>query len=219
MRKQKVFLAVVLVCLLPLTMVSAQRTAGSFSIGGFGGIGLPMGPEGFKDYFNMGIGFGGKVKFNFTEMTGISASFTYQPFKIDMDIVTDVFAAAAGAIPGMEVDITGGNPKVYIIAAHLVQYITAPDAAVGLYLKAGGGMYRFGFDDVTVKMTYMGSTVETTEEIGVSENKMGFNGGLGFEMSMSSNMWLFFEGLFHYVFTEVEKTSFITAMAGISISP
>ncbi len=226
MYKTKILIAGVLLSVMPFIMAHAQRTPGTLSFGGFGGIGLPMKPSAFKDYWKMGIGFGGELKYNFSEMSSFSASFTYLPFKLDQDAFKDLMT---GMVPGMDVEISGGNIKTNIISANFLQYFTPPEASASLYFTAGGGYYMFKPGDVTLKITYQGQTVyEGTQKVEESENGFGVNGGVGLEMTMGTNMFFFVEGKYHYTFVEMEgdeemglesgKVSFITVMAGLRIS-
>jgi opacity protein-like surface antigen len=217
MKMSKIVIAVLLMAALPMSFAFGQRAAGQFSIGGFGGVGLPMGPSEFKDNWKMGIGFGGEIKYQLTDMTGLAASFTLQPFKINEDAFADEMGVN---LDDYTIEIDGGDVKVNIMSANLIQYFTPPSAGIGLYLTAGGGYYQFSFDDVTARVLYQGEVViEQTVDVNESENKMGLNGGLGLEMTLGSNLFLFAEGKYHYVFTESDKTSFITGMAGIRFAP
>jgi len=162
MNKGKLLIAAVLLSVMPFVMAHAQRTPGTFSFGGFGGVGLPMKPSSFKDYWKMGIGFGGEVKYNFSEMSSFSASFTYLPFKLDQDAFKKL---VAGMAQGMDIEITGGAVKTSIISANFLQYFTPPEASASLYFTAGGGYYMFKPSDVTIKATYQGQTLyESTEK-------------------------------------------------------
>ncbi len=219
MRTGKVLFAAILLCVIPFTLVNAQRAAGTLSFGGFGGVGLPMGPDEFKDHYKMGIGFGGELKYNFTEMTSLAASFTYLPFKIDEDKMIEDVTEGVEIPEGVEITIEGGSLKMSIISANLIQYFTAPAASAGFYVTAGAGYYTYSMDDVTVKVTYEGETYEETMEMDESESDLGLNGGAGLEITMGTNLFLFAEGKYHHIFSEDEATSFITIMGGLRFTP
>jgi len=244
MRRGKVLFAAVLLCVIPFTLVNAQRAAGTFSIGGFGGVGMPMGPEFFKDFLKMGIGFGGEFKYNFTEMTSFAASFTYQPFKLDEDKIIEEVTEGEEIPEGMEITVEGGTLKMSIISANLIQYFTPPEASAGFYVTAGGGYYTTKIADAKLKWAYMGESDEMElwkEEdwkpengFGLDKSGFGINGGLGLEMRLGTNMFLFAEGKYHYTFVEINaideemkedvkkefgKLSFITIMGGVRFSP
>lgn len=223
MRKSKIALIVLMICILPLSMVHAQRMAGGLAVEGFGGIGYPLSPEYFTDYWEMGFGFGGGARYNFTDMTTFSVSFTYLPFPLNSDEFVAMFEDMLPA--GAELEIDGGSINTSIISANLVQYFTPPDASIGLYLTVGGGYYLFSIADLELKATYLGETETDTIEMGDDvEDKFGINGGAGLEFLLGT-MNLFVEGKYHYLFGEEEGPdgedgmfSFITAMAGLRIS-
>ncbi len=227
MRKTTCCIIVLLIGIMPLTMAYAQREAGTLTVGGFGGMGMPMGGEFFKDYYGMGIGFGGMFQYNLSEMNSLVGSFTLQSFKVDADAFTDLMA---GMIPvaGATVEMEGGNVKTTIISANFVRYLSQPDASMQLYFTAGGGYYSFKPEDMTVKITVPGQVIpDETIEGEDAETGFGINGGLGFEIKMGPKLSLFAEGKYHYTFVEIEgvealqtedeKISFITAMGGIRI--
>jgi len=213
-------------------MVQAQRTAGSFSIGAFGGINNIMSPEVPKDWLKMGIGFGGELKYNLTKMTALTANFTYISHEVEVDAMNEDFDSI---FPGATLEYEGGDLKANIISGNVLQYLTKPEASFGLYATIGAGYYMVKTTTATMKLSYMGTVIsdETWDE--ESEDKFGLNGGLGFEIMMGDKLSLFAEGKYHLVFTgqgdeddaEFEeaigkkitgKTSFISAMGGIRFS-
>ena len=224
MKTLRMFSIAVLLCVVPLSMVQAQRAAGSYSLGAFGGIGLPMGGEFFKDYYKMGIGFGAEFKFNFTEKSSLGASFTYQPFKFDSDPFID-FLSDLMMVPGLTIELDGGDVNTSIFSANYFQYFTPPDASLSFYLTAGGGYYSFSTTDMSIVMKVSGQTLVDETEQGESESGFGINGGLGIEFLMGTKMYIFAEGKYHYTFVEIEgdedleiedtKLSFVTVKGGI----
>ena len=218
-------MVVVLLCVMPFVLVHAQRTPGTLSFGGFAGLGMPMKPSPFKDYWKKSIGFGGELKYNLSEMSSFCASFTYLPFKLNQDAFKDLIG---GMVEGADVEVSGGAVKASIISANLIQYFTPPEAGTSLYFTGGGGYYMFKPSDVTFKLTFQGQTFQETEKAEESKNGFGLNGGVGLEMTMGTSMLLFVEGKYHYTFVEMEgdedmgleggKVSFITVMAGLRIS-
>jgi opacity protein-like surface antigen len=206
--KKVTILAAILLCAIPFTLVHAQRSAGSLTIGGFGGIGLPIGPESFAENFKMGLGFGGELKFNITEKTSIAGSFTMQKLMLDDDKTLADNGASAGD------KIEGGDISTNIISVNLIQYFTPPDAFMGFYLTAGGGYYMMSASDITITQSTGGSLTISTDAY---DNNFGINGGAGFEFGAGTLCFLA-EGKFHYIFTEGDATMFITAMGGVRIN-
>lgn len=201
------------------TLVFA-RTPGSYSIGGFGGLSLPQGPDEFKDYFKSGIGFGAEVKYNLNEKTSLVGSFASIPFKFNEDKMAEDIAEWVG--DEIEVNIEGGGFKVNAIQADLLYYLSQPEASTGLYITGGGGYYMSKTQNPDkVEITYLGETIDITEEFEgeeETENDLGVNFGAGLELAMGTSINLFVEGKYHIVFTEDESTKFITLMGGLRLS-
>ena len=84
MKTKKLLVALFLITLIPMTLF-AQRTVGSYEIRGFAGIGMPMTPDDFKDYWKGGIGYGGEFNYNFSETMGLGIRFHHLPFPLDTD--------------------------------------------------------------------------------------------------------------------------------------
>jgi len=124
MRTGKMLVVAVLFCVVPLAVVQAQRTPGSISLAAYGGVGLLMGPDSFKDYWKMGIGLGAEIRYNFTEYSCVGISFTYQPFGLKEGSAE-----------------LGGTLKMHILSGNFVQYFTSPDNPICLYATLGGGYY------------------------------------------------------------------------------
>jgi len=214
MRTSKTVLLAVLALALIGSSAMAQRTPGSYSIGGFGGVGLPSGPKEFKDYFKSGIGYGGELKYNVNEKTSLSASFTMLKFGIKTDEIEDAVGEE-----GAKVTVEGGGLKANIIQANLLYYLAPPESSTQLYLIGGGGYYMEKAespDKVTVE--FEGETYDLSDmfesEDSESENDFGVQFGAGLDLPLGS-LNLFVEGKYHIVFTEDESTKFITVMGGL----
>ena len=228
MKKKYFIIAAVLLCVMPLSMVNAQRTAGTFSFSGFGSMGMPIGPEDFKTYWKTSFGFGGGLKYNLSRMLSFSASYTYQPFKPDFDELLDIFGPSFELQwPGVDIELDGMNVNFSIISANLIQYFSHPGASAGFYLTAGGSYYIYTVSDLEFTGSGLGVTVDETWDLSnEGDDGFGINGGVGFEIELASNMSLFIEALYNYLFIDMgevdgegeDKISFITAKAGILIN-
>jgi opacity protein-like surface antigen len=212
MRFLKMLLALTLITVL-VVPAFAQRTPGSYSVGGFAGVGMLQKPTVIKDTWKTSLGFGGELKYNVNETTSLAASYTYLPFKLDVD---KAFGADAAGV-----SISGGEIKTGILSANLLKYFTPPESSAGFYLTLGGGYYMFSFNDVVVE----GESIPMNED--KTENKFGINGGLGLEFSAGEKLTIFAEGKYHYVLTkevkdaepdEKGKVQFITVMGGLRFS-
>jgi opacity protein-like surface antigen len=207
MRYLKILLALTLIAALTVPAFG-QRTPGSFSIGGFGGLTMPQKPTFIKDNYKNGIGFGGELRYNLGEKAGLAIAYSYIPFKRDKEGLAD---------------IKGGEWINNVISANLDFYATPPEAFAGFYLIVGGGYYMMK----TADMKYGGEVIqEGSDESG---NKFGVNGGLGLEIRAGAKLAIFVEGKYHYVFTKEEKgdnvdedykgkLQFITIMGGLRLS-
>ena len=229
-RKNNDLIYAIILILLPLNLLIAQRKDETYSIGAFGGIGLLLSPSNFKDNYQMGIGIGGEYRYNFTEYTSIFGSFTYLPFKADMDKLESVMVgtieeAMEETYPNVPYHLEGiqigkETYTVNIIAAGVVQYFTPPEASMGLYATAGIGYYWQGFSGSTTEFTVVFPDSGTSEPMSwsfpyESEGDFGFNGGVGFELQIWNQLFLLTEVKLHYVFTEGEKMTFLAAMGGV----
>ena len=222
MRTVKMLLAFALIAALAVPAFG-QRTPGSFSIGGFGGLAMPQSPKEFKDITKSSIGYGGEFKYNINEKTSFVAAFTMLPFKYNEDEFTKMFEEFTGET-GLEVNVEGGGFKINAITGNVLLYLSPPEASTGFYATVGGGYYMLKTEDPDkVEVTVEGETIDVTDEFtsngeSEGENKFGVNGGLGLEVAMGTNLALFAEGKYHLIFTEDDKTGFITIMGGIRFS-
>ena len=199
-------LAVLSLLLVPVMLISADRDPGTYSIGGFGGIAMPQKPEGFKKYFNSGIGFGGEFKYNLNPTTSLGLSYTYLSFKAN----EDEFKSAFGMMKPFATQITLeiSPTTVSIISANLTKYLTPPEASAGFFLTLGGGYYMAKTEDI--KYSYsdpIWGSGSGTYPTGSEDNDFGINGGVGLEFKVGEKINLFVVGLYHYVFTSDEETN------------
>lgn len=246
MRRGKSVIAALLLSLIAVSALFAQGT----SIAGFAGLGMPMGPEFLKENWKNGLGFGGDVRFHLNERTAISVGYMHQTFKADLDKISEIVESSLDLDEldlsdyldsDMNFDysfsIEGLNVKANIITANLIYYLTPPSSGTGLYLTGGAGYYMMGLSDAELKydysidylgIQYSDSGSESVDMSDSDENKMGINGGLGFEFLFGANMFLFVEGRYHYIFTDFDdveetfgmesgKASFISIMGGLRI--
>jgi len=211
---RKLLVALLLISV-PVMLISADRAPGSYSIGAFGGLGMPMGPKDFKDSFKKAIGFGGEFKYNMNETTSLAVSFSYVPLKLDVDKLTGDLGTMKAAAADLK--ITGGNLNVSPISVNLIKYFSPPEASAGIYATLGGAYYMMKFTDMKISSTYsFGGQTQTFEETakGESENDFGLNGGLGVEFKAGETVNIFVEGKYHYIFTKNDATDGESNKAG-----
>jgi hypothetical protein len=208
MRHTRTILLAVLGLALVASCAYAQRTPGTYSIGAFGGVAMPQGPEEIKDAFKSGIGFGGEVKYNVNPKVSLAGSFSMVSFKYK-DIKEG----------GVTATLEGGGFKTNVIQANVLYYLMPAGSATELYAIGGGGYYMQTME-VPDKIKVGGETYDYSDFIGeetenkITENDLGVQFGVGMDLPLGS-MNLFFEGKYHIVFTEDESTKLITVMAGL----
>ncbi len=231
MKTKKLLIALMLITLIPMTSLFAQRTAGSYAIGGFVGTGMPMSPDFFKDYWTSGgIGFGGEFVYNFTENIGLGVRFHRLPFPANTDELEDLFLTLMQAPPGTTIELDGMAINTNIISANILAFLMPPDP-LGIYLTGGGSYYQFSVSDLEYTAEYNGQTISGTEEMDDDiDDKFGINVGGGLEFTAGGSMNIFVEGRYHYLFEEEEgpdfegggtsdgSLSFISIVAGIRFS-
>ncbi len=236
MKTKKILIALFLITIIPMTTLFAQRSAGSYSIGGFVGTGMPMSPDFFKDYWNVGgIGFGGEFIYNFSEKISVGVRFHRLPFPLDTDeikkMLDPLIEAMVGQIPeGFSYELDGLTLNTNIFSANLLAYLTPPDAATGFYITGGASYYQIDVSDLDITMEYLGQsetqTIEMEDDI---DDKFGFNVGGGIEFNAGGMLNVFAEGRYNYLFEEEEgpdfedggtdggSISFISIVAGLRI--
>lgn len=214
MRHTRMILLAVLAFALVASCAYAQRTPGTYSIGAFGGVAMPQGPDNFKDYFKSGYGFGGEVKYNVNPKMSLAGSFSM----ISFGIKEDAFAGDVG-IEDAKLTIEGGGIKVNAIQANVLYYLMPAGSATELYAIGGAGYYMQKAESPDkVEVEVEGETYDMTDMFDIGEdegeNDIGVQFGLGMDLPLGS-MNLFFEGKYHIVFTEDESTKLLTVMAGL----
>ncbi len=214
MRHTRTILLAVLGLALVASCAYAQRTPGTYSIGAFGGVAMPQGPEEFKDYFKSGYGFGGEVKYNVNPKMSLAGSFSMITFGIKEDAFGDDIG-----IEDAKVTIEGGGIKVNAIQANVLYYLMPAGSATELYAIGGAGYYMQKMESPDkVEVEVEGETYDLTDMFDMGEedgeNDIGVQFGLGMDLPLGS-MNLFFEGKYHIVFTEDESTKLLTVMAGL----
>ncbi|MBN2200558.1 outer membrane beta-barrel protein [bacterium] len=214
MRHTRTILLSILALALIASCAYAQRTPGTYSIGAFGGVAMPQGPEEFKDYFKSGLGFGGEFKYNVNPKMSLAGSFSMVNFGYNVDQLEKEFD-----LEGAKLTVDGGGVKVNVIQANVLYYLMPAGSATELYAIGGGGYYMMTPKNPDkVEIEFEGEKLDITEmfEMGEeeSENDFGVQFGVGMDLPLGS-MNLFFEGKYHIVFTEDESTKLLSVMAGL----
>jgi len=173
----------------------------------FAGGAIPLAPDGFKDYFKTGISLHGQYVMFPSPNIGISFGAAYELFMFDSDAFNDEFEEIYGYDPrDFGVD-TEGNAGILEIGIGVRPYLTPATAGSQIFLF-GMGTYNVLKNEITITG---GGEEETVE---ANENKMGAALGAGLELP-AGNMNMIIQGLYRFIFTEEETTSFIGITAGI----
>ena len=201
-------LVLVLVILLAITATSSaeQKLKPVVYLGG--GIAMPMGPELFKDYWKMGIGFGGGLGFQLNPNMELIASVYYNQFGLDDDkLLTDLDAPD-------DVTIDGAEFKAIEILADFKYMFSSGQGASKLkpFIIGGLGFGNIKFADATVT----GDDEEVELPFGdISETKVMFGFGAGLDYMISPKAAIWFQGRFNMISTEGESTTYLPIRAGV----
>lgn len=214
-------LALVLVLVLLVSNSYAQRRN---QVELYGGLAFPMAPEGFKDWFKMGYSVNAQYVMFPTPNIGVSFGAAFEPFAVDEDaFVENVLGASKSDLEdqGIEVEIDMGL-NILELCLGVRPYITSPEANTQIFLF---GMGTYNLMKTTAKYKVKGTYYDpysgqyyTDEQSGdASEdiNKVGAAVGAGFELPAGESMNLIFQGVYRFIFTEDETTSFLGVTAGL----
>ena len=170
-----------------------------------GGIGMPMGPTVFKDYWKMGIGFGGGVGLQFNPQMEVIAKFYYNSFGFDWDKIIGGATGVSGDGLDFQAIEFGGDVK-YTFGSG------GASAPLKPFFIVGVGFAQAKFTDGSVT----GGTVTVPISTGgYSETKIAFSGGAGFDYMFSPKMGFWLEGRFAMIATSGESTTYLPIRAGL----
>jgi hypothetical protein len=174
----------------------------------FGGMAIPLAPQEFKDYYKLGFSFHGQYVIFPSPKFGVSFAVAYEGFTFDdakfiedlrrNDPFTDY--------TGVGVD---GTANIFELGIGVRPYLTSPEATTQFFLF---GMATYNILKEKDDITYNGQTVTSLKN---DDNKFGLAGGPGMEMPLTDTMNLIVQGVYRYIFTEDEGTSFLGITAGL----
>jgi len=196
-------LILVSVFLLAFVATSAAQQPMKPVIYAGGGLSMPIGPTVFKDYWKMGVGFGGGIGIQAKPGTELIAKFFYNSFGFDWDkFFTD------NSITG----VTGEGTDFQAIEFGVdAKYLFGQAPTFKPFLVAGVGMVNVKFTDA--KMT--GTTTATVPLSGFSETKLSVSGGIGSEYMISPTMALWLEGRIVMVLTSGDSINYMPFRVGL----
>lgn len=184
----------------------------------YGGLALPMAPDAFKDYYKTGLSLHGQYVIFPSPKLGISFGAGYEIFTVDNDAIKKDFL---GSYTGLEISVEG-NANVTELSVGVRPYLSALESNMQFFLF-GMGTYNFLKNDIKIKYSgleydfYTGTyyNVEGEEDVKNDDDKFGVAIGAGIETPMGESMNLIFQGLYRFIFTEDETTSFLGITAGV----
>ena len=199
---KKVLIAVGMILVLSLG-VQAQDEPMKINIYAGGGLTMPMSPDVYKDYWKMGMAFGGGVGFEVTPTFEIIGRFGYNMHSLDTDKLLE-------GTSGITID--GLDFKTMEIMADIKYMFPAgaEGASFKPYLVGTVGMVNAKFSDVTITGGSLSMTLG-----GVDETKLAFGFGAGADLSLSPKAAIFIDAKYMMVTTSGESTAYLPFRAGL----
>ena len=211
------------------SQVFAQGRRGQFEL--YAGAGFPLGPEGFKDLYKVGLSLNGQYVFFPSQRVGIPIFAGYEFFSVDNNGVNQFFqnelnrelAGSGFSVVSANLDVSG-SASIIRLGAGVRPYLTDPTSTTQFFLF-GNAAYNIIKDKAELKggsvtlEDEFGNvdtfTIEGSETIENDFNKFGIAIGAGVEIPAGSSLNLIFQGLYNIIFTEGESTSFIGVTGGL----
>ena len=205
-----------------------QNNKKRFSIGGFGGIGVPISPKIFKDYYRLSPNVGVDFMYNFTNYTSVYLNFNFQQFHFNDNKARKEINEMFGE-SGSVSDIIDGSMELGLTSINLLQYFHSTTRQFRFYILLGGGLTIRKTDNIQIKGSVLNYQYDRTDTLN-SETSFGLNGGVGFMLTFSDGIHLFIQGQYYQILSEgfnlwnpeiftVENTgkrlSFICLIAGL----
>lgn len=199
-----------------LIAVAGLIASSAFAEGGLkpaiyvgGGIGMPMTPTIFSDYWKMGVGFDGGVGFQFSPKAELVARISYNSFPLDADKLMEEAGVTGVTIDGLDFQSIEMGADIKILMG-------AEEAKAKPYVIAGGGFSTIKFTDATVTGDD-GSSVSLPAGA-ISETDLFFGGGVGMDYMISPTMGIWFDGRVSVVLTEGESTIYLPIRGGLKFA-
>ena len=180
----------------------------------YGGAALPMAPEFFKDWFKLGYSIHGQYVMFPSPRLGISFGVGYEPFSVDEDaFVEDATGYSKDYLEsqGLGIDLDM-SLSILELCVGIRPYLSAPEANTQIFLF-GMGTYNVMKTTAELSLSYAGYT--ESYKASADENKVGLAAGAGIEVPMGATTNLIFQGLYRFIFTEDETTSFLGITMGV----
>ncbi len=180
-----------------LSSTYGQNELKRFSVGGSGGIGIPVAPSLFQDYYRWNLNTGIDFTFFFSQMTGLHLEMIYQPVYFKDRQTKEELEGIFGELYSVD-EIRGGSMWLSLISMHLLQYLQSPNHSPRFYVFLGGGLSIRKTADIEISGSILDYQFNRTDTLR-SETTFGLSGGVGFTTACSDNIHLFVEGQYHHI--------------------
>lgn len=202
MKKLVVILAVLCMC---ATLASAQHKMKPVVYVG-GGIGMPLSPSVFSDYWKMGYGFDGAVGVLVAPQIEVLGKFGFNTFPLDADKIISESGATDVTIDGLDFrTMEFGVEANYLFNSN-------PDNPFIPFLTVGVGGANYKFTDVTVSGQ---DTSITFPASSYSKTSMFISGGAGINYMFTPKVGGWVSVKYTVITTEGESTSYLPIRAGV----
>lgn len=199
-------IAITAIYLVVLTSIGiAQDRKFEFMAGG--GIESPISPSQFNDLFE--LGFTGKFAAGYfiSPQFTVGANLSYNRFGLDR---SGLFKEI-GVLEDPNITVSGGELSVFEFAGVAKYYILPGSRMTNFYILGGPGVAVSRSAEITVK-----TPEETMTSNSESETDFMLTGGVGLRQKLGSNLGLFVEGRYSYLFTTGDNISYLPLRIGIT---
>ncbi|MFQ6116069.1 MAG: outer membrane beta-barrel protein [bacterium] len=203
MKKSISYLTILFVIALS-TGTFAQGKQYEFAVGG--GISVPLGPDEFKDFWNLGFNGNAGIGYFITPQLTIGGNFTFNRFSLDGDKMIEDLGGA-----GLGISVDGGAISAFEILGVGKYYFSPIGNVTNFYVLGGVGLGIVKVSEATISAP--GIPTETVQSD--SESKLLVAGGLGVTFPVGATTNIFVEGRFSLISTEGSNTTFLPVRAGI----
>jgi hypothetical protein len=200
----KRFVIVILLVLFVVSLTSVFAQSRKPQIELFGGVAIPLAPDGFKDYYKMGFSGHGQYVIFPSPKLGVSFGAAYEKFTFDGDkFIEDYFG---GQIEGLDVT---GSASVIELGVGVRPYLTPVESNTQFFLF---GMATYNFLKSEATASYQGFEESVSDDL----NKFGLAAGAGLELPAGTSMNIILQGVFRFIFTSDDEMGGTTQFVGIT---
>lgn len=167
------------------------------------GLGVPVRPDEFSDYWKMGYGFGGGVGTKVSRITTVQVDVQHTVFPLNETKFQDELYLLTGNPDAYNVRYSGGDSIITTVLLNARVHFSKSDAKVKAYFIGGLGIGIVTITDATVY--YRGDSEMVN---GSSENKLALRLGFGVDFKVGKHAYLFLEDNGISIATEGESTAY-----------